>query len=69
MNGELTNISGEDFTGEQYVEVTLLNKEGQEMTKIKTIVPGIGKGEIGEFKSDINVDYSNTYDYKIVKSN
>ena len=68
IKADVENISGSDFTGEQYIDFSLLNKEGQEMTKIKAVVPAAKDGEKVELNVEFTEDYSNAYDYKIEKS-
>ncbi len=61
---DVTNTS-EKETDVQIVDVTLLDKNGQEIITVGGIIEGLAPGEKTQFNTSMTLDYANTYDFKI----
>ncbi len=61
---DVTNTS-EKETDVQIVDVTLLDKNGQEIITVGGIIEGLTPGEKTQFNTSMTLDYANTYDFKI----
>ena len=53
-------------TPARFVDITLLNDNGQEIITISGIISPAQAGETVEFETSMTLDYANTYDLKIV---
>lgn len=60
---DVTNTS-EKETDVQIVDVTLLDKNGQEIITVGGIIEGLAPGEKTQFNTSMTLDYANTYDFK-----
>ena len=49
----------------QLVDVTLLDKEGNEIITVGGIISQLEPGEKTQFNTSMTLDYANTYDFKI----
>ena len=63
----LANVTntGNKATEMQLVDVTLLNKNGEEVITIGGIIEALEPGADTQFNSSMTLDYSNVYDFKI----
>lgn len=63
----LANVTntGSEATEMQLVDVTLLNKNGEEVITIGGIIEALEPGANTQFNSSMTLDYSNVYDFKI----
>lgn len=61
---DVTN-TGSSKTDIQLVDVTLLDKDGNEIITVGGIISQLDPGEKTEFNTSMTLDYANTYDFKI----
>lgn len=63
----LANVTntGNKATEMQLVDITLLNKNGEEVITIGGIIEALEPGANTQFNSSMTLDYANTYDFKI----
>ena len=61
---DVTN-TGSSKTDIQLVDVTLLDKDGNEIITIGGIISQLEPGEKTQFNTSMTLDYANTYDFKI----
>ena len=61
---DVTN-TGSNKTDIQLVDVTLLDKDGNEIITIGGIISQLEPGEKTQFNTSMTLDYANTYDFKI----
>ena len=61
---DVTN-TGSSKTDIQFVDVTLLDKDGNEIITIGGIISQLEPGEKTQFNTSMTLDYANTYDFKI----
>ena len=63
----LANVTntGNKATEMQLVDITLLNKNGEEVITIGGIIEALEPGANTQFNSSMTLDYSNVYDFKI----
>lgn len=61
---DVTN-TGNTKTEIQLVDVTLLDKEGNEIITVGGIISQLEPGEKTQFNTSMTLDYANTYDFKI----
>lgn len=61
---DVTN-TGKTKTEIQLVDVTLLDKEGNEIITVGGIISQLEPGEKTQFNTSMTLDYANTYDFKI----
>ena len=62
---DVTN-TGSSKTDIQLVDVTLLDKDGNEIITVGGIISQLEPGEKTQFNTSMTLDYANTYDFKIV---
>ena len=62
---DVTN-TGSTTTDIQLVDVTLLDKNGNEIVTVGGIISPLQPGASTQFNSSMTLDYANTYDFKIV---
>ena len=63
---EVTN-KGNNKTEVTLVSIVLYNKEGKEIAKIPGIIASLKPGETKQLNTTLQEDYTNAYDYKIIK--
>lgn len=63
---EVTN-KGDDKTEVTLISIMLYDKEGKEIAKIPGIIASLKPGETKQLNTTLQEDYTNAYDYKIVK--
>lgn len=61
---DVTN-TGSNKTDIQLVDVTLLDKDGNEIITVGGIISQLEPGEKTQFNTSMTLDYANTYDFKI----
>lgn len=61
---DVTN-TGSNKTDIQLVDVTLLDKDGNEIITVGGIISQLDPGEKTQFNTSMTLDYANTYDFKI----
>ena len=61
---DVTN-TGSNKTDIQLVDVTLLDKDGNETITVGGIISQLEPGEKTQFNTSMTLDYANTYDFKI----
>jgi Na+-translocating ferredoxin:NAD+ oxidoreductase RnfG subunit len=61
---DVTN-TGSSKTDIQLVDVTLLDKDGNEIITVGGIISQLEPGEKTQFNTSMTLDYANTYDFKI----
>lgn len=63
----LANVTntGNKATEMQLVDITLLNKNGEEIITIGGIIEALEPGANTQFNSSMTLDYTNVYDFKI----
>ena len=61
---DVTN-TGSNKTDIQLVDVTLLDKDGNEIITVGGIISQLEAGEKTQFNTSMTLDYANTYDFKI----
>ena len=61
---DVTN-TGSSKTDIQLVDVTLLDKDGNEIITVGGIISQLDPGEKTQFNTSMTLDYANTYDFKI----
>ena len=61
---DVTN-TGSTTTDIQLVDVTLLDKNGNEIVTVGGIISPLQPGASTQFNSSMTLDYANTYDFKI----
>ena len=61
---DVTN-TGSNKTNIQLVDVTLLDKDGNEIITVGGIISQLEPGEKTQFNTSMTLDYANTYDFKI----
>ena len=59
------NNTGKDITKMTFVKVTLLDKEGKNITTLDGAIAPIKAGEEKQFQINSTLDYANAYDLKI----
>ena len=62
---DVTN-TGSNKTDIQLVDVTLLDKDGNEIITVGGIISQLEPGEKTQFNTSMTLDYANAYDFKIV---
>ena len=78
-NIQLTNLNGQSVlladvknttsaeTGLMLVNVTLIDKNGNELGTVGGIISPLKPGESKQFNTSMTIDYANAYDFKITK--
>lgn len=71
QNGQtvlLANVTntGSSATESTIVEVSLLDKNGENIVTINGIIKDLQPGETTQFNTSMTLDYANAYDFKIV---
>ena len=61
---DVTN-TGSSKTDIQLVDITLLDKDGNEIITVGGIISQLDPGEKTQFNTSMTLDYANTYDFKI----
>ena len=61
---DVTN-TGSSKTDIQLVDITLLDKDGNEIITVGGIISQLEPGEKTQFNTSMTLDYANTYDFKI----
>lgn len=62
---EVSNTSNSK-TEVTIVDVILLDRNGEEIVKVKGIIKDLEPGESTQFNTSMTLDYANAYDFKIV---
>lgn len=50
----------------RFVDITLINDQGEELVTITGIISPLRPGETKEFNTSMTLDYANAYDFKII---
>ena len=78
-NIQLTNLNGQSVlladvknttsaeTGLMLVNVTLIDKNGNELGTVGGIISPLKPGESKQFNTSMTIDYANAYDFKVTK--
>lgn len=65
----LSNVKneGQTATEEQYFKIIMLDKSGQELGTVNGMVGELNPGEERQFNVSTQLDYSNIYDFNLIK--
>ena len=61
---DVTN-TGSEKTDWQYVNIVVLDKDGNEVGKVAGVIMPLNPGQSTQFNSSTQIDYINAYDFKV----